>query len=519
MKKFSRIRITTLAVITLLSVGAAACGDDSTTSNGTGDTTADTTADTSAPSTEDTTAAPTPDTATGPNPSSFPTQVTCEGDVCRVTGEITESFTMGPDKQWVLEAGVYIGDDTNETVLTIEPGTTVYGDTASKAFLCVRRGSKIMAEGSKDAPIVLTSAKLEGDRARGDWGGLVLNGRAPINGCATGTEVCEAEGEGATGLYGGSDVNDNSGTLRYVRVEFAGHPITPENELNGIAFQGVGAATTLEYIQVHMADDDGVEFFGGTAQFKYILTTGISDDNLDWTDGWQGKGQFFVAKQYDGAGDQGIEADNNGENNDLEPRSQPHLSNLTLVGDPESKKSDIGILLREGTGANISNTIVYAFEDACFDIDNKATYTNAYDGTDLTGDLTVTNTIFACGKINKSDDEETDPVDGVCPEGTVEEMKDGKLECALNDPFVVADFLFTWNTGNTQPELPSDGNWAGFILTDALNDAPDFRPSEGSPALSGASVPDDAFFEQVDFIGGVDPANDWTAGWTTNAQN
>jgi hypothetical protein len=499
MNNSSRIKVTALAAITMLALGTAACGDDAATSNNTGDNTGDTTGDTTA---------------------SLPAQVTCEGDVCRVTGEITESFTMGSDKQWVLEAGVYIGDDTNETVLTIEPGTTLYGDTASKAFLCIRRGSKIMAEGSKDAPIVLTSAKLEGDRARGDWGGLVLNGRAPINCCAEGTEVCEAEGEGATGLYGGSDVNDNSGTLRYVRVEFAGHPITPENELNGIAFQGVGAATTLEYIQVHMADDDGIEFFGGTAQFKYILTTGISDDNLDWTDGWQGKGQFFVAKQYDGAGDQGIEADNNGENNDFEPRSQPHLSNLTLVGDPESSKSDIGILLREGTGANISNTIVYAFEDACFDIDNEATYTNAYDGTDLTGDLTVTNTIFACGKINKSDDEETDPVDGVCPEGTVDETNDdGELECALSDPFVVADFLFTWNTGNTQPELPSDGNWAGFILTDALNDAPDFRPSEGSSALSGASVPDDAFFDQVDFIGGVDPANDWTAGWTTNAQN
>jgi hypothetical protein len=499
MNNSSRIKVTALAAITMLALGTAACGDDAATSNNTGDNTGDN---------------------IGDNTASLPAQVTCDGDVCRVTGEITESFTMGPDKQWVLEAGVYIGDDTNETVLTIEPGTTLYGDTASKAFLCIRRGSKIMAEGSKDAPIVLTSAKLEGDRARGDWGGLVLNGRAPINGCAEGTEVCEAEGEGATGLYGGSDVNDNSGTLRYVRVEFAGHPITPENELNGIAFQGVGAATTLEYIQVHMADDDGIEFFGGTAQFKYILTTGISDDNLDWTDGWQGKGQFFVAKQYDGAGDQGIEADNNGENNDFEPRSQPHLSNLTLVGDPESSKSDIGILLREGTGANISNTIVYAFEDACFDIDNEATYTNAYDGTDPTGDLTVTNTIFACGTINKSDDEKTYPVDGVCPEGTVDGTNDdGELECALSDPFVVADFLFTWNTGNTQPELPSDGNWAGFILTDALNDAPDFRPSEGSPALSGASVPDDAFFDQVDFIGGVDPANDWTAGWTTNAQN
>ena len=265
---------------------------------------------------------------------------------------------------------------------------------------------------------------------------------------------------------------------------------------NGIAFQGVGAATTLEYIQVHMADDDGIEFFGGTAQFKYILTTGISDDNLDWTDGWQGKGQFFVAQQYAGFGDQGIEADNNGDNNQAEPRSMPLLSNLTLVGSPESKKSDIGILLREGTGANIHNAIAMAFEDACLDIDDNETYANGFDGTDLTGDLTISNSILACGKSFKTNDEEDE------------------MENKLDDPWSVPDFFNAWNEGNSELE-----SYEG-ILTNALDEtAPDFTPVADGPAASGAVTPDDSFFDSVTFKGGVDPSNNWTAGWTTSARN
>ena len=174
---------------------------------------------------------------------------------------------------------------------------------------------------------MFTSDQLEGQKARGDWGGLIINGNAPINGCDE--DLCSAEGEGSTGLYGGDNTEDNSGTLRYVRVEYAGTQFSEDNELNGIAFQGVGSGTTVEYIQVHMNADDGVEFYGGSVNVKYVVLTGIGDDSMDWTDGWNGKAQFVLAKQASDDGDNGIEADNNKANNDFEPRSNPTLANMT----------------------------------------------------------------------------------------------------------------------------------------------------------------------------------------------
>ncbi len=420
--------------------------------------------------------------------------VTCKDNVCTMTGTITENLELTPDKDWLLHGGVEIGNDKDETVLTIQPGTVIYGETSTYGMLVITRGSKIMAEGTKDAPIVFTSSKNEGDRARGDWGGLIINGRAPINGCdeEDGAAFCESFGEGGTGWYGGDSPTDSSGVLRYVRVEFAGHIISPENELNGIAFQGVGSGTTIEYIQVHMNKDDGIEFFGGTAQIKYALVTGAADDGFDWTDGWQGKAQFVVVQQYDDAGDQGIEADNNGEDNGALPRSHPTLSNFTLIGSPDSEDSDLGILLREGTAANISNTIVTDFNDACLDIDNEETFTVAMTGGTPTGDLTITHSIVNCATDFKMDDEKDED------------------ENPVQDPWSLEDF-YTDQEGN-QVADPKLGN-----PLDVAN--PDYAPASGSPAESGASVPDDAFFTDVDFIGAVDPANDWTAGWTIHEKN
>jgi len=408
----------------------------------------------------------------------------CKGDVCTLTGTLTESLTLTADKKWLLRGGVFIGDDVNQTVLTIEAGTTVYGETSTNGMLVIRRGSKIVAEGTKDKPIVFTSSKSPGSRARGDWGGIIINGRATVNSCADTTKTCEAYGEGGTGYYGGDKDDDDSGSLRYVRIEFAGRLISPDNELNGLALQGVGSKTRLEYIQVHMGKDDGIEFFGGAANFKYVMITGSADDNLDWTDGWRGKGQFLVAVQYEDAGDNGIEADNNAENNSAQPRSKPTLSNLTLVGQAQSSFSDLGMLLREGTAANISNVIVTNWNESCLDIDHDETFTNAYAGGSLTGELTLASSIFNCAT------------------PFTEES---------GDAFTVESFFKTLNTGNqiADPKLTS--------ATDVTK--LDLRPASGSPALQGASVPSDSFFDKVSFIGGVDPNNDWTKGWTTSAPN
>ncbi len=419
--------------------------------------------------------------------------------VCVLSGTYTEDLTLTADRQWLLRGGVFIGDDENQTVLTVEPGSTVFGETSTAGMLVITRGSKIVAAGSPEAPIVFTSSKAPGSRARGDWGGVIINGRARINACAEDGKtdgLCEAYGEGGTGWFGGDYDGDDSGVLRYVRIEFAGRIVSPDNELNGLALQGVGSGTTLEYIQIHMNKDDGIEFFGGSCNFRYILTTGIADDNLDWTDGWRGKGQFFVAQQYADAGDNGIEADNNGEDNAAQPRSKPTLSNLTLIGSPDSEHSDYGMLLREGTAAKIHNAIVTGWNGAGLDVDHRETYENAISGAgQLSGELIIADSIlFNAANFNDDDDA----------------VRDENDQLIWSAPMSEEEF-FNANEGNEKvdPQLNKPYDVAG----------PDYRPAAGSPAASGAVVPDDPFFDAVGFRGGVDPADDWTAGWTTHERS
>jgi len=416
---------------------------------------------------------------------------TCKDGVCIVSGTFTENTTWTADNQYLLRGGVFIGDDEKKTVLTIEPGTRIYGETSTMGLLVIRRNSQINAVGTADNPIVFTSSKEPGTRERGDWGGLIINGNAKINACAedTGRDICEGYGEGGTGWFGGTNDSDNSGTVKYVRIEFGGHQLSPDNELNGLALQGVGSGTTLDYIHIHKNKDDAIEFYGGACNFKHVLATGTGDDNLDWTDGWRGKGQYFVGQQYDDEGDQGIEADNNGENNVAEPYANPTLSNLTFIGSPDSDSSDIGILLREGTKVTIHNAIVHGFNDACLNIDHGTTWENAD-----SGDLVINNSIIDCDTNFKSVDDEDE-----------------------NDRD--ADDVEDWFTSGT-------GNVVGDpMLEDPFNeDNPGVAPKSGSDAIGGGAAPSDGFFDKVDFMGGVDPDDDWVAagiasGWITFPEN
>ncbi len=427
----------------------------------------------------------------------------CDGDVCFVSappcGPLTEDTVWTADKKWVLQGGVFVGDGSAATKLTIEAGTQVFGETSSKAFLSVQRGSQLVAVGSKDKPIVFSSAKDKGKRARGDWGGVVLNGRAPVNGCDA--PPCLSEGEGGSGKYGGDVADDSSGRLEYVRIEFAGHPITEDNELNGLALQGVGSGTVLDRIQIHMAADDCLEFFGGTVNFKRVLCTGVSDDNLDWTDGWVGKGQFLVVQQYEDAGDNGIEADNNGDQNDALPRSAPMLSNLTLIGSPDSDKSDLGVLLREGTAGQIWNSVVVGWNQACFDVDHKATFAVAKDGETTTGALVLKHSVLDCATTCLEDNEKD-------AAGT-----------ALTDPFALATWMLDAVFGNEIPKSNGTANAFAGLAAPFDTASPGFAPKAGSPAATGFAPLADPFFETVGYRGAVDPADDWTAGWTTSERN
>jgi hypothetical protein len=413
--------------------------------------------------------------------------VSCDGDVCTVTGPLLTDTTFTADKKWVLKGGVFVGDDTDPTAapttLTIEPGTTVFGDTASLSFLLITRGSKIVADGTAEAPIVFTSAADEGSRAAGQWGGIVINGQAPVNGCAG--DPCTLQGEAGTGTYGGSASDDNSGVVRYVRIEFPGKLIDGENELNGIALQGVGSGTTIDFVQVHKGADDCIEFFGGTANAKHIVCTGSGDDNLDWTFGWSGKLQFLVAQQHDGVGERGIEADNNEDNFAITPISNPTISNVTLIGQGEAD----GVKLRRGTQGEISNAIVANFNN-CIDIDDADTFANGAAGT-----LSFDTSLLSCtSPFTVKVDDETTTEDESDPAG--------------------AEATFTSVLGDSEEVDLAD------VLPAAVTNitAPDFKVVAGSVAATGADVPTDAFFDDVDFRGAVG-SDDWTTGWTAYPAN
>jgi len=395
-----------------------------------------------------------------------------------VSGDISSDTTWSSDI--VLDGPVFV---LSGATLTIGSGVTVYGEKESIGTLIIAQGAKLNINGTEDAPVVFTSDQAS--PARGDWGGLILNGYAPLN-----VEGGVASGEGDTGEFGGSDAADNSGSMSYFRVEYAGIEFSPENELNGIALQGVGSGTTLDHFQVHANLDDGIEMFGGSVNFKYGIITQCADDSIDWTYGWNGSAQFVVVQQSADDADNGIEADNLNADNDATPRSAPTIFNVTLIGDPATTagdESDLGMLMRRGTGCNIRNGIVMGFKEVGLDIDDEATFTQAQ-----TGGLVIDNCIFSGN------------LEGIGSDDTDEE--------GYTIPFTSATFLTT----NMQNNLESDPMLgAPYDLTD-----PDFRPSSGSPAIDGtvavASVPaGNSFIVATDYIGAVDPDDDWTRKpWT-----
>ena len=411
--------------------------------------------------------------------------------VCVVKGRITSDTTWSQDSFWVLRGAVFVEAPAR---LTIDAGTEIFGEFATNGTLIVARGAQILANGTADAPIVFSSDQPIGERGRADWGGLIINGNAPLN-----VPGNESVGEGDTGVYGGNDPNDDSGHLRYVRVEFAGTEFSPDNELNGIAFQGVGRNTEVEHVMVKFNKDDGLEFFGGTVEVKWVVLQGVADDSIDWTDGWQGKGQFIIVMQSGDDADQGIEADNNGDNNNLTPRSDPTLYNLTIIGDPdtnEGSESDIGMLLREGTAATIRNFIVTGFKEAAIDVDQAVTFTQITNGALTLGSGIIFGNCIVSGCVGQF---RPDSDDAAAPI-TTQAFVTGSPSVAFVDPLLADPFNLT---------------------------APDYRPAASSPALTGAVAPsvppNDGFFDVANFIGAVGPAgggqDTWWHGWTDFAVN
>ncbi len=389
-----------------------------------------------------------------------------------LSGTITTTRNLDSSIEYLIQGTVIVEDGG---VLNIPAGTTLKGDVNfTGSALIVRQGGKIEAVGTAANPIVFTSSNPVGSRSRGDWGGVVLNGRSLCNFPAD-----ECIGEGNSGPYGGTSLSDDSGQLSFVRIEYAGFEVSFGNELNGLTLNGVGSGTQLDHIQSHMGLDDGIEFFGGTVDLKYAVVTGASDDSFDYSTGWQGRGQFWLVQQDPDDADNGFEIDGNEEDFDATPLTDPVIYNVTLVGKENgtgsSGESTKGILFRRGTAGEVYNVVILGFEKG-IDIDNSQTV----------GRVEIRNSyFFGMPTVFDGDDDNID------------------------ESAIVQNVAWS-NTIGTDPQLTAPFN----------RTAPDFRPATGSPLTSGfAAPPSDGFFDSVNYIGAVSPdGTPWYEGWITTAQ-
>lgn len=406
--------------------------------------------------------------------------------VITVSGDITSNTTWTSNNIYLLSGFVYV---TNNAELTIEPGTIIKGEKSTKGSLIITRGSRILADGTASQPIIFTSNEPVGTRTYGDWGGLIILGRATINDPA-GEKVIEGGLDPVKGLYGGTDDADNSGILRYVRIEFPGIAFQPNNEINGLTLGGVGNGTTIDYVMVSYSGDDSYECFGGTVNAKHLIAYRGLDDDFDTDFGFRGKMQFLVALRdsnvADVSGSNGFESDNDATGSTNNPMTQPIYSNVTIVGPLATPSTQInsnfkrGAHLRRSCKTSIFNSAIAGFPTGLL-VDGANCETNA-----TNNDLQFQhNALAGC----------TTP-----------------LAVASGSSWDISSWYNTPAYGNQTLANTSD-----LQLMDPFNYAsPDFMPNGGSPLLSGAdfssSYLSDPFFETVTYRGAFGNT-DWTSGW------
>jgi len=433
-----------------------------------------------------------------------PAFITCvdgtgnDADVYTISGVVDADYTMAANREWRLDGVVTVGagnvnvaDDAAVAAiqaagvtLTVEAGTHV--KSLDDGAIIVTRGSKIMADGTAAMPITFSSVD-EGYDGEGEWGGIVVQGFAPQYGqgntgpCyGTGT-VCNVEGEGGTevAVYGGNIEDDNSGIIRYVRIAEGGLVAGPNNEINGLTLQGVGHGTVVEYVHVHNNLDDGLEWFGGTVNAKYVVLTNNDDDDIDFDEGYQGNIQFaLVVKNQSkteptGSNDpRGIEA--NSSDDEYVPQTEAVLANVTIVGGPvnnnadHSKGQQPGMRLRGSVNVDIHNSAVKGFDTGCIRIDDSDT--DGDDAIDSESDVTLNNVLGDC-------------LDGFYDKRDADTANNAEANAiTLNDNFAIIEAAAQLAA---PVEITAMDNGSGFTFVD------------------------------TDYIGAVDPDADtaWWAGW------
>ena len=422
-------------------------------------------------------------------------------DVCALPSTIMEDRTLSSDIVWYLEDRVTVGNGNREmsatpgelasgaavadVTLTIDAGTAIKGKKGTFANLLITRGSKIMAEGTADAPIVFSSDDAD-DTGSGEWGGLILHGYAPHNECPTAADsACNIDAEGESGFAAGYDADDSSGVLKYVVVTEGGYEFAPGDEINGISLVGVGAGTEVDYVQVNSNSDDGIEFFGGTVNMKHVVLTNNLDDSVDWDEGFQGNLQYVLVIQNDPETfGTTVEADTEGTNEFL---SKPTIANATFYGvvggsDPAAMHN-----MKAGTGGFFHNSIMLADTDAttykaCVFVNGSSAQSNQ--NTSLVYD----NVMVSCGSVGAS-----------------------SFDATTGDPVTTN---FTLNAGGfieADPDLTE--SYVPQAAEASLAAPIDWTAVLGTYPESTA-IPD--YLDATDYLGAVDPdaTSLWFEGWT-----
>ncbi|MDR1091079.1 MAG: hypothetical protein LBL79_08390 [Prevotella sp.] len=443
--------------------------------------------------------------------------------------KIRESHTIKKGT-YVLKGWVYIEDGAT---LTIEPGTVIKGDKATKAAIIAKRGGKLIAKGTVSEPIVFTSNQAKGSRKPGDWGGIILCGRAKNN-----IDIVDGipiEG-GPDAPHGGSNDDDNSGVLSYVRVEFAGIPFATDQEINGVTFGSVGRGTQVDHVQVSYSGDDSFEWFGGTVNAKYLVAYHGWDDDFDTDNGYSGKLQFLLGIRNPKIADQslsnGFESDNNANGTTDAPYTTAVFSNVTLIG-PIGQATDFAnttqyitgngltspdggrlgvfqaaIQIRRNSRLNLFNSVATGYPVGLL-LDNQKGTTQKWADDDI---LKFQNNVFAGMGLLGSDINKQSPAwtDQLSTDGT-----------NVTDP-ASASFSSTFFK-LAKNKNKSLANISDLMLKQPNSTiaSPNYGPVTGSPVLGIATFTDalltDSFFAKVTYSGafaGSSDSDNWMLGWT-----
>lgn len=426
------------------------------------------------------------------------------GENLVLSGRIDTDRTLRAGNIYKLRGIVYV---VNGAKLTIEPGVTIQGEKASRGTLVVTRGTQLLADGTVDKPIVFTSDASS--PASGDWGGIVILGRAKTNAAFNGVAgVGEIEGgvnnaEGL-GLYGGADDNDNSGILKFVRVEYAGYAFLPDKELNGITFGAVGKGTVVDHVQVSHAADDSFEFFGGAVDCKHLIAYKGLDDDFDTDNGYSGRVQFAIGFRdslvADISGSNGFESDNDAGGSTTNPQTSAIFSNVTLVG-PRASLSNQGnsnykrgLHIRRNSAISVCNSIVMGWPTGW--------YLDASTGaaTDLNLASSSPKAVFSNNILAGNNTQINYVANATTPTGWTTALATDYF----NQPALGNGLLATVDELGLNDPFKYDNTV-------------DFNPSVTSPALTGSGFTNsrlDAWFTSVPYRGACGAGDTWWKGWT-----